>query len=154
MKTYYLIIAALALPLFFSCKDEEPQDYTYRIDEDPELNFTKTRLSKDGDVTEITSTKDVSINYLLGGDFELIDEKQEVVSDKIHIERKDYGWVTVSKVHNTALGTDYKIKIEVKPNDTGVERKVPIYLYCWVSTHKCPYAFYGQPVDTCFIQEK
>jgi len=154
MKTRFLVLFAIA-SLLFSCYDDDYPIYTEYINEDPGLSLTEARLSRDGDVIEITSSKDVSINYILAENMELISDQQVVVSDKYHNHIRNYGWFSVTTHRNTITGRDYKITIEVQPNHTDQERRVPIYcLYCWTRSPGHPYTLFGPEVQVSFIQEK
>ena len=119
MKRILFFIFAL-LPLLYSCKDEISMKAI-----DPKLNISEYTFSKDGGHLEVYSTTKTGIYFSLPGgtDTTAIETREEYGVPIIEGE-----WFKVSYMTGDyeKYGWNEIISIDVKPNDTGKERTIPI----------------------------
>ena len=147
-KIFFLLIAT---SLFFSCNNDVPDGPNpdaflpeYEKHE-PELNTTEGIISKDGGRIEIVSGSKVSLIPELPHEYDNIEKETYVISDKIwhYVWRCD--WFTITSIYDINAMTTYRLIIDVEPNTTGKERKVPLIIGAY---------WKGNFINTNFVQEK
>ena len=147
-KIFFLLIAT---SLFFSCNNDVPDGPNPDVflpeyeKHEPELNTTEGIISKDGGRIEIVSGSKVSLVPELPQEYDNIEKETYVISDKIwhYVWRCD--WFTITSIYDINAMTTYRLIIDVEPNTTGKERKVPLIIRtAW--KYDC--------IGTNFVQEK
>ena len=118
----------------------------------PELNMTGGVLSSNGDRIEIVTSNGIGICA------EVMDEQEsrnaerlprKAVSDKVWHEVIKCSWFTLTNVYDVSTELYNRIIVEVEPNTTGENRKVPFSI-----GHKGSYDYIFQSIETDFMQEK
>ena len=147
-KILFLLIAT---SLFFCCDNDipgnsNPDDFLPEYEKhEPELNTTEGIISKDGGRIEIVSGSKVSLIPELPHEYDNIEKETYVISDKIwhYVWRCD--WFTITSIYDINAMTTYRLIIDVEPNTTGKERKVPLIIGAY---------WKGNFINTNFVQEK
>lgn len=123
MRAKYLVLSLL--PIFlFSCKE----DYVIGGGSDPCLNITEYTFSTDGEIIDVYSTLDYGIYF----DADIPVPPIEVAPGEPKITGIDGGWYRIyyplPSIEPKKLPYKYGagIRIEVKPNDTGQDREIPL----------------------------
>ena len=131
MKYLYLLLCSIFVFSLSSCKEDD----TDGIVSDPRLNITEYTFSTDGESLDIYSTAG---GYLMFIGYQTTPPVVPIVTPpgQPKEEGLDGGWwrayYPIPSVGATKLPYDklhQGIRIEVKPNDTGKEREIPISIF-------------------------
>ncbi len=124
MKYLYLLLYTLIVFSLSSCKD----DYIEGRGADPRLNITEYIFSANGETIDVYSTINHWIIFSVYPEVPQI----EVTPGEPKIEGIDGGWYRIyyplPSIEPKKLPYKYGagIRIEVKPNDTGQDREIPL----------------------------
>ncbi len=123
MRAKYFVLSLLTIFLF-SCKE----DYVIGGGTDPRLNITEYTFSTDGEIIDVYSTLDFGIYF----NADIPVPPIEVAPGEPKITGIDGGWYRIyyplPSIEPNKLPYKYGagIRIEVKPNDTGQDREIPV----------------------------
>ena len=123
MKYIYLLLSFFLFTLA-SCKEE----VLIGIGEDPRLNIKEYTFSTNGEIIDVYST----LNYGIYFDADVPVPPIEVTPGEPKITGIDGGWYRIyyplPSLEPKRLPYKYGagIRIEVKPNDTGQDREIPL----------------------------